>query len=247
MESVLDVFGPLAARNATLVQRVLEFIGFYIAGDHDLEFLADVVYVVLERFGDLKCGVRSIGVGGLEVCFALVQEVATVLNNVVQSQVNQTYIGLFVGLHEVLAQVVNGWEAVVIVLLGEVGVVKEGVIVVRVVVGVAVFFEQATLIHAYEELGIDLVHLIEEERLQAVEALAPAVVTTTLAALDARAGSGIGRGKESRTPGGLALDVVELAIVVYYAPADGSRAKVEADVIAAGVPKIHVDLSLLVR
>ena len=75
---------------------------------------------VCQSLEELLRGGLGICVLRLEVLLVLAQEVAPVLDDVVHRKVNEPQFSLVVRLHQVLAQMVNGWKAVVVICLGKV-------------------------------------------------------------------------------------------------------------------------------
>ena len=151
------------------------------------------------------------------------------LHDIVDRKVDESQVGLFIRLHQPLAQVIDGGKALVVVVNREVGAVEDGVA-----------FHESRHVEPREELGVNLIHLGFEETLQKIEAPATADVAAALPTVDARLRGGLCAVEEPAAPGGLLLEVKELAVLVDHGPAHGARAHVEADAIASvEVSEIH--------
>ena len=192
----------------------------------------------VEREAQRLHRISHVGVPRAERGVVLVQEVAAMLHDVVERQVHEPDVGGLVGLQQVRAQVVDGGELPIVVLLGEVASIEQRPAVVG-MRRIAVLGMQARLVEADEELGVHLGHFVREEPLQQVDPLAPAIVAASLSAMHPGLGGGLRRREHAAPPSGLAFEAAEIAVVVEHRPANRPRADVQPHLIRFDVAQIH--------
>ena len=145
------------------------------------------------------------------------------LNDVMDCKIDQTKIGLLIGVHKVSAQMIDGREAIVVIGLGEVLGKNR------------VAFDGSRLIESHEKAGVNLTHRRLEQLLQQVEAPTTAHVTAALPTMNARLGRRLRTIEQTATPRWLLLKMQKLALGISHRPANGAGSHVEADIVVARV------------
>ena len=139
------------------------------------------------------------------------------LNDVMSCKVNQADIGLFIGFHKTLAQVVDSRKALIVICFRKIGVVEKRMAVFAMAL-FPVFFKQPCLTQANEELRVGLRDFFIKEALQQVQTPTTTYIATALTTRDARGSSCFRAIEQAAAPGWLLLEMKEFATFVGYRP-----------------------------
>ena len=150
------------------------------------------------------------------------QEVAAIFYDIMKRQIYEADVCLRVRCHELSAKVIDGRVLVVVLSLGKRRSIEKRPPIVRVKIWAAVFLPQARLVKADKELWVGSFNLWQEEGLQIVDTLPASIIATPLSAMSPCCSRRVGTGKEPRSPGGLALHMIELAFLIDDRPSDRS-------------------------
>ena len=195
-------FGPLALLGRpqrSVAERPNQSI--LVESALDVMFLAPV----FKRFAQPFHRFFHIGVSGAERRVVLMQEIAPMLHDVVKCEVDEADVRFLVRLGQPCAQMVDGGKALVVVGLGEARVVEQRPAVIAMPLG-PILRMKPRLVHANEELRIDLGHFGGEYFLEPVKALPPAVVASALPTVHPRIGRRLSRRENAASPRGFPLE-----------------------------------------
>ena len=96
------------------------------------------------------------------------------LDDVMHRKVDKTKIGFLVRFHQPFAKVIDRRKAIVVVRLGKVRSVKDGVAV-----------NGARVVDTFEKFTVDQLHLVSKQGLKQIQTPTATHIATTLATVDA--------------------------------------------------------------